>query len=249
MRIGYLLSNLFFNIFLISPKVSSYLFWGAKSTLVMITKNGIFKNRHKPMCYLVIFCSPMFAPTTTHPKSLYYHIFTVIVQLIHLLSFLNISHAHINPQGTQFFDCAWPLPSNIYFYFGWISMEQLDGLFNQIPLFLDLLSLFFHFLVHANSWKPLFWQGHFHHQAYLWLGLILGSIFLHQHCQWCLVSSAFDGFGSLESLLAWRMEMLCMIYLWCLNIKEFELEWAVILNKSSILEIMYWLTKYPCFNS
>jgi hypothetical protein len=34
-----------------------------------MTKKGIFKNKHRPMCYLVILERPMFAPTTTHPKS------------------------------------------------------------------------------------------------------------------------------------------------------------------------------------
>lgn len=32
-------------------------------------KKGIFKNRQRPMCYLVIFWRPILAPTTTAPKS------------------------------------------------------------------------------------------------------------------------------------------------------------------------------------
>lgn len=67
---GNLFKSLFFKIFLISPIVYSYLFSGARSILVKMTKKGIFKNRHNPICYLVIFWRPMFAPTTTQPKSL-----------------------------------------------------------------------------------------------------------------------------------------------------------------------------------
>lgn len=67
--IGYLLTVLVFIIFLISFKVSSYLFSGARSILVIITKNGIFRKMHNPICYFVIFCKPMLAPTTTQPKS------------------------------------------------------------------------------------------------------------------------------------------------------------------------------------
>lgn len=69
MRIGYLLSSLLLKIFLISPKVSSILFWGAKSTFVKITKNGIFKNKQSPMCSLVILERPILAPITTQLKS------------------------------------------------------------------------------------------------------------------------------------------------------------------------------------
>lgn len=69
MRMGNLLSSLLFNIFLISVIVYSYLFSGAKSIFVTITKNGIFKNKQSPICYLVILDKPIFAPTTTHPKS------------------------------------------------------------------------------------------------------------------------------------------------------------------------------------
>jgi len=34
-----------------------------------MTKKGIFKNKHNPICYFVIFCIPMLAPITTQPKS------------------------------------------------------------------------------------------------------------------------------------------------------------------------------------
>ena len=69
MRMGNLLRSLLFKIFVISEMVYSYLFSGAKSIFVTITKNGIFKNKQRPICYLVIFDKPMFAPTTTQPKS------------------------------------------------------------------------------------------------------------------------------------------------------------------------------------
>lgn len=68
-KIGNLFKSLCFSSFFSSSMVSYILFWGAKSILVKITKNGIFKNRQRPICYLVIFWRPMFAPTTTHPKS------------------------------------------------------------------------------------------------------------------------------------------------------------------------------------
>lgn len=67
--IGNLFNCLCFNSFLSSVTVSSYLFCGAKSILVTTMKKGIFKNKHNPMCYFVIFCIPMFAPTMTTPKS------------------------------------------------------------------------------------------------------------------------------------------------------------------------------------
>lgn len=68
-NMGYLLSNRLFSIFFISFNVYSNLFYGAKSIFVMITKKGIFKKRHKPICSLVIFERPIFAPTTTQLKS------------------------------------------------------------------------------------------------------------------------------------------------------------------------------------
>ncbi len=66
---GNLLSILCFNSFFNYDMVYSYLFWGAKSTFVITMKKGIFRKRHNPMCYLVIFCKPMLAPTMTAPKS------------------------------------------------------------------------------------------------------------------------------------------------------------------------------------
>ena len=67
--IGNLFNNLCLRSFLSSSTVYSYLFWGAMSTLVTITKKGILRKRQSPMCSLVIFCRPMLAPTTTQPKS------------------------------------------------------------------------------------------------------------------------------------------------------------------------------------
>lgn len=32
-------------------------------------KKGILRKRQSPMCYFVIFCRPILAPTTTQPKS------------------------------------------------------------------------------------------------------------------------------------------------------------------------------------
>ena len=70
MRMGNLFRSLFFRMALIYLSVSSYLFWGAKSTFVRMTKKGILRKRQSPICSRVIFCRPMLAPTTTHPKSL-----------------------------------------------------------------------------------------------------------------------------------------------------------------------------------
>lgn len=67
--IGYLLRSLCLSSFLSSSRVSSYLFLGAISIFVIIMKKGIFRKRHSPICSFVIFCMPIFAPTTTHPKS------------------------------------------------------------------------------------------------------------------------------------------------------------------------------------
>lgn len=66
---GSLFSNLCFSNFFISSIVSKYLFSGARSILVRMIKKGILRKRHSPMCYFVIFCRPILAPTTTHPKS------------------------------------------------------------------------------------------------------------------------------------------------------------------------------------
>ena len=69
-KIGILFKIRDLRIFFSSSIVYSILFSGAISTLVKTTKKGIFKKRQRPICSLVIFWIPIFAPITTHPKSL-----------------------------------------------------------------------------------------------------------------------------------------------------------------------------------
>ena len=99
MKIGNLLRSLFFRIFFISVSVSSYLFWGARSTLVIMMKNGILRKRHNPICSLVIFWRPILAPTTTQPKFLHkvlYYGSRPVSPLIVVLRYFSWPHKSTN---------------------------------------------------------------------------------------------------------------------------------------------------------